>query len=236
MIRHPQTGPQHTRFYRLVAFFTKLQLQYLHHDPRNRKIFSILHLIFSGVTALTTITIMAYLTKLMLLFPPLGPSAFILFHTPLSESASPRHLIMSHTLAVFCGLGALALTQICFPDFREAASAAMNWPSVIAIALSMGSISIAMVGLKCVHPPAAATALIAAMGYLEGPVQAGGVIVAVLFLVLEAIFFNRLLGGLPYPLWRFDPRVQKTHRFLTGSPETASSRWEALKEKTFHRR
>ena len=49
------------------------------------------------------------LARLPLLFPPLGPSAFILFYTPMSVAASPRNVIMAHFLAVGAGLGALHL-------------------------------------------------------------------------------------------------------------------------------
>jgi CBS-domain-containing membrane protein len=198
-------GPQNTLFFRIVAFFSKLQLRYLHRYFHNRELITVIHLFFAGVTALSTIAMMAYLTDLMLLFPPLGPSAFILFYTPLSESASPRNLVLSHTVALLSGLGALATSEALFPSVQEATTMAMNWPNVTAIALAMGVVCMAMVMFQCVHPPAAATALIAAMGYLDNIVQIGGVLLAVLLLALEAYVFNRILGGLPYPIWRFNP-------------------------------
>ena len=77
----------------------------------------------------------------------LGPSAFILFYTPLSESACPRNLILSHTVAVLSGLGALALTEMFFPGFRELSTMTLNWPGVMAIAIAMGGASIAMVAI-----------------------------------------------------------------------------------------
>lgn len=77
-------------------------------------------------------------------------------------------------------------------------------------------------------PPAAATALIAAMGYLDNLVQIGGVLAAVLLLALEAYPFNRLLGGLPYPIWRFDPNVETTYRSLSGESTMTTSRWQRL--------
>jgi CBS-domain-containing membrane protein len=236
MKTNPSMGPQHTVFFRLVALFSKLQLRYLHRNSQNRELFTAVHLFFAGVTALTTITIMAYLTDLMLLFPPLGPSAFILFYTPLSESASPRNLLLAHTLALLSGLGAMAAANVLFPGYQETALAAMNWPNVTAVALAMGAASISMVVIQCVHPPAAATALIAAMGYLDNLVQIGGVLAAVLFLALEAYLFNRVLGGLPYPIWRFDPNVEATYRSLAGQSTNTASRWQKLVEKTFHRR
>jgi CBS-domain-containing membrane protein len=229
-------GPQHTFLYRLMALFSKFQFRYLHQVSHRKELIAAVYLFSAGVTALSTITIMAYVTDLMLLFPPLGPSAFILFYTPLSESACPRNLVLSHSMALVAGLGALALAKLIFPGFQETAEMAMNWPHITAIAIAMGASSVAMVTFRCVHPPAAATALIAAMGYLGNIVQVGGVWVVVLFLAMEAILFNRILGGLPYPFWRFDPNIDKMYRSLAGQAAPKPSRWQMMTQKTFHRR
>ncbi|MGD8837823.1 MAG: HPP family protein [Desulfobacteraceae bacterium] len=234
---NPTKGPQHTFLYRLTALFSKLQFRYLHQVSHRRDLITAVYLFSAGVTALSTITMMAYVTDLMLLFPPLGPSAFILFSTPLSESACPRNLVLSHSVALAAGLGALALVKLIFPGLHEApVDMAINWPHVIAIAIAMGGSSIAMVVFRCVHPPAVATGLIAAMGYLGNIVQMGGVWVAVLFLAVEAIVFNRIFGGLPYPFWRFDPNVDKMYRPLAGQAAPDTSRWQKMAQKTFHRR
>lgn len=232
----PSQGPQQTRFYRIVAFLSRLQLRYQHKNRPYRKIFTTIYLFLATVTALGTITAMAYLTDLLLLFPPLGPSAFILFYTPLAESASPRNLILAHTVAVMCGLAALTVAKLLFPEMPGTAATTLNWYSITAIGLAMGGVSICMVLIKCVHPPAAATALIAAMGYLDNVAQVGGVIIAVLFLAMEAILFNRFIGGLPYPYWRHDPNIDRTYQSLTGQSPQSMSRWQKLAEKTFDKR
>jgi CBS-domain-containing membrane protein len=229
-------GPQHGPIYRLIAFFARLRFWYLLRGLKNRKILHVIFLLTAGVTALGTITVMAHLTNLMLLFPPLGPSAFILFYTPLAETASPRNVVLAHTLALLAGLGSLALTDSVFPDAAVHTTAGLNWAKVAAIALAMGLASSAMVMLGCIHPPAAATALIAAMGFLDNMVQVGGVLIAVIILVLEAVFFNRILGGLAYPLWRFDPNVINDHPALAGLPCHGQSPWQKIATKMFHRR
>jgi len=73
------------------------------------------------------------------------------------------------------------------------------------------------------------------MGYLENPVQACGLIAAMLLLILEALFFNRLLGGLPYPLWRSDPQVSRRYGALAGMPDEDTF-WQQLTSKIFRRR
>lgn len=229
-------GPQHTLIFRIVALVSRMRLKYLQTKSHRRELVSVIYLFLAGATALSTISMMAYLTDFMLLFPPLGPSAFILFYTPLSESASPRNLILGHAVALLSGLGALATAEVLFPELRILAPAAMNWSYITAVGLSMGAAGVAMVALRCVHPPAVATALIAGMGYLENMVQVGGVLVAVLFLAMEAYLFNRVMGGLPYPIWRLDPQIEKTYHSLAGRSSTTISRWQKLADKTFQRR
>lgn len=232
----PVRAPQHSILFRIVAFFSRLQFWYLIRSLANKRLVTIVFVFMAGATALGTITMIAFLTNLMMLFPPLGPSAFILFYTPLAETASPRNVIMAHTLALLSGLASLTLAGWFFSEGAQLQSAGMNWHDVSAIALAMGLTSIAMVVLRCVHPPAAATALIAAMGYLENILQVGGTLMAVLFLVAEAIFFNRLLGGMPYPLWRFDHEKVKNYAAIAGMPEHGKTFWQRTANKTFQRR
>ncbi len=229
-------SPQQSLLFKVIAFFSRLQLRYLVSRLGNLRILSVLFVFSAGVTALGIITIIAYLTKLPLLFPPLGPSAFILFHTPLAQNACPRNVILSHSIAVIAGLFAIWFVGTTGMHVPSEEIAALNWGRVATIALSVGIISIAMVVFNCVHPPAAATALIAAMGYLENFVQVTGLIGAVILLVLEGVFLNRFLGGLPYPLWGFDPAVVKNFSELAGVPESRITFWQKLAVKTFEKR
>jgi CBS domain-containing membrane protein len=190
----------------------------------------------AGVAAMSIITITAFLTDLPLLFPPLGPSAFILFYTPMSKSACPRNVILSHSMAVVAGLFSVWCAGNIFPEANLTDMAVMNWCRVLAIASSIGIISILMVTVDCVHPPAAATALIAAMGYIENAVQVLGLIGAVALLVLEAVFLNRIIGGLPYPWWRFDPQAAKNFSQLAGLSTEKNTFWRQMTVKTFQRR
>ncbi len=229
-------GPQHSLLFRVTAFFSRLQLEYLLRNMGNSRFLVVLFVFIAGATALGIITIAAYLTELPLLFPPLGPSAFILFHTPMSMTASPRNVILSHTMAVAAGLLSLWLIGMIYQGANLSDPTMMNWYRVMAIALSMGLIGFMMVAVRCVHPPAAASALIAAMGYLANAEQVLGLIGAVILLVLEAIFFNRIIGGLPYPIWRGDPNVARNYGELAGISETGTTFWKQLATKIFQGR
>lgn len=214
---------------------SRLQLRYLLNHVDYRRIVSVGFVLMSGATAMGTITIIAMITDLPMLFPPLGPSAFILFYTPLGETACPRSVVLAHSLALFSGLLSFWIVSTTGPVFA-AGSQNIGWYQVAAIAMSIGLASMAMIVMNCVHPPAAATALIGAMGYFETMLQAGGVMAAVLLLVFEAIVFNRIIGGLPYPLWKFDPSVLLHYGRLAGLPQSGKAFWRQRAERSFRHR
>lgn len=236
MNRNPSRGPQKSLLFRVVAFFSRLQLRYLLQTMGNPRFLVVIFVFIAGATALGIITIAAYLTKLPLLFPPLGPSAFILFHTPMSVTASPRNVILSHTLAVAVGLLSLWFVGTIYPEANLSDPSVINLYRVMVIALSMGLVGVTMVIARCAHPPAAASTLIAAMGYLTDITKVLGLIGAVVLLVLNAFFFNRILGGLPYPVWRADPNVSRSYGLLAGIPDADTTFWQQLTAKIFQRR
>ncbi len=89
---------------------------------------------------------------------------------------------------------------------------------------------------KCIHPPAAALALIASLGYLEGPEHVLWVAAAVVLLLLAALFFNRIIGGLPYPLWYFDSKVARHFGEMAGIPVNEITLCRQAPMKTFQSR
>lgn len=228
--------PQYSFLFRLVAFFSRRQLWYLIQREGKSRLLIPVFVFVAGATALAIISILAYLTELPLLFPQLGPSAFILFYTPMSVSASPRNVIVSHVISVIAGLMFLWLFATLYPGSNLFDPAVMNGHRILVIALSMGFSCVAMVLLKCVHPPAAASALIAAMGYLVNVEQVLGIIAAVNLIVLTAIIFNRIIAGLPYPLWRADLKVARNFGEMAGITEGEPTFWRQLATKNFQRR
>jgi CBS-domain-containing membrane protein len=230
------TGPQQTLLYRAIALGTRFQLGYLLRGDGNRQLMVAAFVLCAGVTALAIIALLAWVTRLTLLFPPLGPSAFVLFYRPMAEQASPRNVILSHTMALAAGVLSLRLALWLFPGPGILDPAMMSWPRLLAITLAMGVISALMVALRCAHPPAAATALLGAMGFFENPLQMLGLLIAVLLLVAEAFVLNRLVGGLPYPRWRSDPKISRHFVVLAGIPESGATYWQQLAARLQQRR
>jgi len=133
----------------------------------------------------------------------LGASAFLLFVVPHSPMSQPVPLIGGHAIA--------ALIAVAFVYL-------LDYPA-LAAAASVGATILAMQLLRCLHPPAAATALAVPLGGIQG---AGGiltlacaVIAGTLVLVVTAIAINRMLLGRRYPLSHshhpHHARFQETH-------------------------
>ncbi len=213
-----------------------MQLRYLLRKAGHPRGLALLIVFLEGATALAIISVAAYLTKLPLLFPPLGPSAYILFRVPMSEPASPRSVILSHGMALLVGLLTLHVFATLFPTSGLLDHAAMNWPRIAALSLAMGVVSAVMIMLRCSHPPAAATALIAAMGFFSNIIQILGFLLAVILLVAHAFASNRLLSGLPYPVWRLDSKIARRYGTLAGIPDQKSTFWGQLTSRAFERR
>jgi CBS-domain-containing membrane protein len=154
----------------------------------------------------------------------------------MSELASPRNLLLAHTLSVLSGMLARWLVLSVIAGGAEGGPLATSWPHVGAIAAAMALSSVLMICLRCPHPPAAATATIAAMGFFADVLALLGLVAALILVVVEAHLFIRVLGGLPYPFWRSDPRVAAQFGPLAGIPDASTTSWQRLSAQLFRRR
>ena len=231
-------APQTSFLFKVLALLTHCQLRYLTRNFKNVKAVIIAFVVVEGIVAIGTIAAVARLTNFPLLFPPLGPSAFILFFTPMAARASPRNCVLAHTSGVIAGLLSLQLSLFLFSQTGLVSGSGSNWAQILAICLAMGLICGFMIGFNCSHPPAAATALMGAMGYFNSVPHVIGILSAVLFLVIEAFVFNRILGGLPYPFWASDDKILNKYGALAGLPssDSRSSIWSEFADKVFERR
>ncbi|MEJ1296721.1 MAG: HPP family protein [Candidatus Sedimenticola sp. (ex Thyasira tokunagai)] len=227
--------PQRSRLFRFVSFITHIQLGYLLRDGRHPKMAVRLFVFIEAVSALAIISTTAYLIDLPLLFPPLGPSAFILFFTPLARTAAPRSVLLAHSMGLFVGLAMVGLFSLLFPDAALSPGDSLNWARIATLSLAMGVASLGMILFHCEHPPAAATTLIAAMGFIDSHTQVFGYLVAVLLLILQAIIFNRMMGGLPFPLWNFSPEAARQYPDLAGLSDREITSRDKIQERIFRR-
>jgi CBS-domain-containing membrane protein len=125
----------------------------------------------------------------MLVLASMGASAFLLFVVPHSPLAQPWPVIGGHVIAAFIGV------------------ACASWISSapLATALAVFLSVFMMYQMHCLHPPSAATAMIAVLGGPE--VHAMGwqfcyevVALNAVMMVMLAVILNNLVRGRQYPM------------------------------------
>ena len=139
----------------------------------------------------------AVLTDEPFIFPSLGPTAFILFFASMSVQAAPKNVFCGQLIGLLSGIvGLVIFGLIGVPSNFDVAT----WSRTGAIAVALGLSAALMVWLNIPHAPAAATAMIVALGVMETSMHLVVFIVAVALLIGQAHIINRL-AGLPYPWW-----------------------------------
>ena len=153
----------------------------------------------NGLIAIGAMAAVAYATGEPFVFPSLGPTAFLLFYTPLLPASSPRNTIGGHLIGAIAGY--LSLVAFGLTDAAPALATSVSSDRIGAAALSLGLTSGAMVWARVPHPPAGATTLIVSLGIIREPDQLVVLMVAVLLMVVQGFVINRL-AGIPYPTWK----------------------------------
>ena len=157
------------------------------------------YVVVSGFISIVLITLVADLAESHLIFPALGPTAFLVFSRPMSPAASPRNVVLGHLVGWFCGWGSLVAFGLL--GDRPVFTAGVDLPRVLAVGLSLALTSGVLVLLNLDHPPAASTALIISLGFMSTPRELAVLVLAVLLVTAQAILMNRR-AGFPYPLWK----------------------------------
>src|ERR1041385_9263399 len=188
---------EHASADHIVSFFRKLRLDWLliHFPPR------LVHSVYVFVNGFVTIGLLTVLTLVSrnpFVFPSLGPTAYLLFFSPLGKASSPRSTIFGHAIGLICGYAAFVVTGAGALPFG--AHPGVFWPRIFAAAISLSATGAFMVLLDVSHPPAGATTLIVSLGIISKPRELLIIEVAVFLLVAQALVINRL-AGLPYPMW-----------------------------------
>jgi CBS-domain-containing membrane protein len=156
----------------------------------------------NGVISIGLMAFAALITGAPFIFPSRGPTAFLLFYTPMVPTACPRNTITGHAIGAAAGF--LALVVFGLQDAAPALSTGVTAARVGAAAISLGLTAGVMVWARVPHPPAGATTLIVSLGLLREPWELAVLMLAVLLLVLQGLGINRL-AGIPYPIWRPAP-------------------------------
>ena len=140
----------------------------------------------------------AWLSGLPMVFPSLGPSAFVLALFQDSDATAPRRVIGGHAIGVVAGLiayhafaGGVSMTSATAPGSLEGLRLAAS--AVLATMLTVGG----MLATDTRHPPACATTLIVSLGLLSTPLEGAVILLAVIVLVAahRLVLATERLGG-----------------------------------------
>jgi CBS domain-containing membrane protein len=156
----------------------------------------------NSFVTIALLTLLALLTRNPFVFPSLGPTAYLFFFSPQTESASPRNAVLGHAIGLICGFAAYWITGM--HPFPQGFGGEVYWPRILASALALALTGAIMVMLHVNHPPAGATTMIVSLGILAKPEYLVIIEIAVVLLAAQAFVINRL-AGLQYPIWRSHP-------------------------------
>lgn len=128
---------------------------------------------------LTVTGVLAVVTGQPLVFPSLGPTAYVLARTPTAGTA--RRVVGGHTIGVVAGVLTYRLVA---PDLVLTGALPPLGDTSLRLAtaavLSVALTTAGMVATDAEHAPACATTLICALGLLTTPLETGGILVSVL--------------------------------------------------------
>ena len=188
---------EHASADHILSLLRRLRLDWLlHHFPP--RLVRSLYVFVNGFITIGLLALLALVSRNPFVFPSLGPTAYLLFFSPLAKTCSPRNTIFGHAIGILCGYAAFVLTGAGALPFGL--HPGIFWPRILAAALSLSATGAFMVLLEVSHPPAGATTLIISLGIISRPRELVIIEVAVFLLVAQALVINRL-AGLPYPLW-----------------------------------
>lgn len=185
----------------ILSLLRPLRLDWLlrHFPPR---LVRALYVFVNGFITIGVLALLALVSRNPFVFPSLGPTAYLLFFSPLAKTSSPRNTIFGHAIGLICGYAAFVVTDAGALPF--AVHQGIFWPRILAAALSLSATGAFMVLLGISHPPAGATTLLVSLGIISKPRELVIIEVAVFLLVAQALIINRL-AGLHYPLWNVAP-------------------------------
>jgi CBS domain-containing membrane protein len=204
-------APERARTDHIIYLLRRLRFNWLLQHFPERLVRSI-YVFVNGFITIAVLALLALASRNPFVFPSLGPTAYLLFFSPLGKTSSPRNTILGHAIGLACGYAAFVLTGAGALPFGVRQG--IFWPRILAAALSLSFTGALMVLLDVSHPPAGATTLIVSLGIISKPLELVIIEVAVFLLVAQALAINRL-AGLRYPWWNAVASVNR----LEDSPE-----------------
>ena len=168
-----------------------------------------IYTVMSGFISIVLITLVTGLAHAPLIFPALGPTAFLIFSQPMSPTSSPRNIVLGHFVGWFCGWGSLAVFGLMGEE--PVLTEGVDLARILAVGFSLALTSGFLVLFNLDHPPAASPALIISLGFMSSLAELAVLMLAVILITTQAIVMNRR-AGFPYPLWKPSQEREFVHR------------------------
>lgn len=153
---------------------------------------------FTTGIMLAVLGILALVLRHPLIFPSLGPTAFLMASNPLSKIASPKNAILGHLIGIICGYTSLVIFGL--TDTPAIIISGISIQFIAAAALSIALTSSLMILFSVEHPPAGATTLIISLGIMHTLPEIVVLMIAVILLCFLSSVLNRAIG-IKYPVW-----------------------------------
>src|SRR5215469_5896757 len=120
----------------ISSFFRKLRLEWLlrHFPPR---LVRSVYVFVNGFITIGVLALLAIVSRNPFVFPSLGPTAYLLFFSPLGRTSSPRNTIFGHAIGLVCGYAAFVATGAGATPFGV--HPGIFWPRILAAALSLSA-------------------------------------------------------------------------------------------------
>lgn len=146
----------------------------------------------NGLVTIAILSVLAYFTGSVFVFPSLGPTAILFFMSPRSKAVKPRNVLLGHAIGIICGYLSLVATGLAHAP--SVVDGPVSWPRIIAASLALASTGAVMVLAKAPHAPAGATTLIIALGFITAPFSLFIIEAAVGLLLVQAIVIDYAAG------------------------------------------
>jgi len=154
---------EHSGADHILSLLRRARLDWLlrHFPPR---LVRSVYVFVNGFITIAVLALLALVSRNPFVFPSLGPTAYLLFFSPLGKTSSPRNTIFGHAIGLVCGYAAFVVTGAGALPFGMHQD--IFWPRIMAAALSLSATGAFMVLLEISHPPAGATTLIVSLGII----------------------------------------------------------------------
>jgi len=182
---------------RLAVLRARFSLVGLLARQDERKVVSVVAAANGGL-AILAIGCFSLITNSSLMFPALGPTAFILFSTPTTESATPRSVILGHFSGMACGWAAWHLSSTLVGG--SVSLQIGGFAPILSASLALAATCAILIRLSCPHAPACASSMIIALGGVTDWLGVLLMAVAVVWITAQAVAINRF-AGLPVVTW-----------------------------------